>query len=89
MNYLRRMPPAILDMWIYVGIAFFGAWGVAFGTDEAGKFIELKLLFWLKAACASIGGSLLAAKMFRSTAFAEHEKYKKDTAFLTQHRPAP
>lgn len=75
---------AMLDMWIYIGIAFFAAWSAAFGTDEAGKFIELNILFWLKSGCLSISGSLLAAKMFRSTAFAEHQKEKKDTQFIVK-----
>ena len=87
MNYLRRMSSAILDMWIYILIAFFTAIRVALGTDEAGKFIDLGVLFWLKMGTDAIAASLLAAKMFRSTAFAEHEKEKKDTAFMT--RPAP
>jgi len=66
------MKSAFIDGWLYVTIAFFGYWASGLGDDEAAKYLGAETLFWTRRICGSIGAALLALKMFRSTAFAEH-----------------
>jgi len=66
------MKSAFVDGALYVAIAFFGAWAAGLGNDEAAKYVADETLFWARTSCGSIGAALLALKMFRSTAFAEH-----------------
>lgn len=87
-TYLSTVPSVFIDGLTYVAIAFFGAWGVAFSSDEAAKFLDAFLLFWLKAACASLSGSLLALKMYRSTQFADHQQAKKGDTY-PPFKPGP
>lgn len=81
-------PAAVVDLWIYIGIGFLTAVGVCLGTDDAGRYIPLELLFWLKMGVNSSNAGLLAAKMYRSQAYGEHLRRKEaETAFTK--RPAP
>ena len=75
-NYITKPPPiptAYLDGALYCGIAFFGALAAGFGSDEAAKYVAPAMLFWLRTACGVSSATLLALKMFRSTAFADHK----------------
>ncbi len=68
-----------VDGFIYVTIAFFGAWSSALGTDEAAKYLPDVTLFWARSICASLAASALALKMYRSTAFSDYKKEKNGT----------
>lgn len=87
-NRFGKLPAVYLDGWLYVLIAFFGAWAACLSSDEAAKWIADWLLFWLRSSCSCISASLLALKMYRSTSFAEHQAEKKmkegGTSFLTK-----
>jgi|ERR1044071_10006759 hypothetical protein len=80
-----KLQPVAIDGWTYVLIAFFGAWAAALSTDEAAKYIAPVCLFWMRSVCASLSASLLALKMFRSTAYAEALKAKDGSG----QQPAP
>lgn len=89
-SYVTKPPPipaAYLDGGLYILIALFTALNSAFGSDEAAKYIADWVLFWLRTACQAAVASLLALKMFRSTAFASHLEEKKksgDTVQITK-----
>jgi hypothetical protein len=75
-DYFAGVPPAFIDGALYVAIAFFGAWAAGLGNDEAAKYVQDETLFWARNSCGSITAALLALKMYRSTAYAEHVREK-------------
>ena len=77
-QYMGSIPAVFIDGFIYVAIAFFGAWTAALGTDEAAKYMEAQTLFWARSICASISAGALALKMFRSTSYGDHQQKKKE-----------
>jgi hypothetical protein len=84
------MSPVFIDGATYVAIALFAALAAEFGTDEAAKYISPMALFWIRLACGTISASLLALKMFRSTAFAEAVAEKKNgNGNGNGHAPTP
>lgn len=60
-----------IDGWLYVGVAVCAALTASLGTDEAVKYIAPEYLFKLKTVTGAIGAGMLAAKMYRSTTFAQ------------------
>jgi hypothetical protein len=72
------MTPVFIDGATYVAIALFTALATSFGSDEAAKYVCPQALFWIRLACGAISASLLALKMYRSTAFAEAVAEKKN-----------
>jgi len=76
-NYFKGIPAVFIDGAIYVAVAMFLAAQTGFGDDEAAKYIGASTLFWLKKILATIGAGLLALKMYRSTAYGEHQREKK------------
>lgn len=77
-NYLQTIPPVFLDGSLYFLIAVFAFLQTSFGSDEAAKFVDATPLYWIRTVLGSFSAGLLAVKMFRSTAFAEHQQAKKD-----------
>lgn len=75
--YFGGISPVFIDGLTYVLIAFFAAIAAALSSDEAAKFIAPTALFWSRTVCQAFSAALLALKMFRSTAFAEHVEQKK------------
>lgn len=87
-NYLAGVPPVFIDGLLYALVALFAFLQNQFGSDDAAKFISPVVLFWLKTAVGSMGAAVLSIKLYRSTAFAEHQAQKKiETSFM--NRPAP
>jgi hypothetical protein len=62
---------------IYCAIAFFTALNASFSTDEAAKYISPTVLFWLRTTCSSLTGTLLAAKLFLSTSYADWQAKRR------------
>ncbi len=69
-----------LDGWLYIGVAVSGSLIATFSSDEAAKFISQPTLFYLRGFFASTAAGFLAAKMYRSTTFADN---KTDAATTT------
>ena len=67
------IPAVWIDGALYLAIAFFAALAAVFASDEAAKYIPPEWLFWLRSFCSVTSATMLAAKLFRSTAFAEHK----------------
>lgn len=78
-KYFTSIPPVFLDGSLYALIALFTFCQSYFGGDEASKFISPAFKFWLNGFIGGAATVFAAIKMFRSTAFAEHQEAKKDT----------
>jgi hypothetical protein len=86
--YFSTIPAVFIDGTLYVLIALGTANSAALSTDMAAKYIDAQILFYIQWINGSMGASLLALKMFRSTAFAQHQDDKKkagDTQFITKN----
>ncbi len=78
-KYFSTISPVFLDGLLYVMLAITAVNATALSSDQAKEFIHPAILFyglWLNAAADA---GLLALKMYRSTAFAEHREEKKRT----------
>jgi len=76
-TYLSTVPAVFIDGLIYILLALTAANGAFLGSDNAAKYISPQVLFYLQWSNDGGGAMLLALKMFRSTAFAEHQKSKE------------
>jgi len=84
-DWFANVPPMFIDGALYFALAIFQFLQIQLASDEAGKFMSLELLWYLKTFVGSAAAGLLAIKLFRSTQFATHMANKKgDTAFLTK-----
>ncbi len=84
-KYFSGIPPMFIDGILYAAIAVFAFLQTTLATDEAGKFIDLKWLFYFKTFVGSTSAGLLAIKLYRSTSYADHVETKKAaTAFITK-----
>jgi hypothetical protein len=69
--------PAQLDGALYIMIAVCGAVQTFFSSDEAYKYINAYLLFYIKCSAGIVLAGVGALKMFRSTTYSDHLKDKK------------
>lgn len=85
-NYFRGIPGVFIDGTLYALIAMFGAMIASFNAEEAYKYIEAHLLYWLKELSKWGLALVTAIKMFRSTSFGEHQETKRkgDTTFVAK-----
>ncbi len=74
-------------MWIdgvlYSCIALFGFLQAYFSSEEAYKYLNPYVLFWIKAAVGGLGSVAGALKMFRSTTFADHKEEQSTNSKVT------
>lgn len=75
-SYFGQVSPVFLDGLLYMLIAVFGALQGHLSLDDAAKWVNPQLLFWLKGTVLLCLTSVTAIKMFRSTSFAEHQRKK-------------
>lgn len=81
-NYFAGIKPVWIDGSIYVMMAVTSANAAMLSSDNAAKYISAQVLFYMLWGNLVVDGGLLALKMFRSTAFADHKQQVKDeTAF--------
>lgn len=78
-QYFVGIPAVFIDGMLYVWIAVLTFISTQFSSDDAEKYITPQMLFWSKMLLGSISTGLVSLKMFRSTAFAEHQEEKKKT----------
>lgn len=75
---MNKIETVHIEAALYVCIAVFAFFQIQLASDEAGKFIALQALFWLK----SINGAALAGatalKTFRSQVFADYRRTKEN-----------
>lgn len=77
-KYFTSIPPVFLDGTLYAAVAWMIYNQGYFGGDEAAKYLEPETKFWINWVVGSLATVCGAIKMFRSTAFAEHQESKKD-----------
>jgi hypothetical protein len=78
-NYISGgITPAQLDGALYIMIAVCGAVQTFFSSDEAYKYINPYILFYIKCGAGIVLAAVGALKMFRSTTYSDHLKDKKD-----------
>lgn len=82
---INGITPTQLDGTLYVLIAVFGAIQTFFSSDDAYKYVNPYILFWIKGASGFALAGVSALKMFRSTAYAD--QVKKDAAALASKQP--
>ena len=62
-----------IDGLLYVGIGVCTALTNSFTNDAAAKFIAPENLFYFQAYLSALNAGLLAAKMYRSTSYADNK----------------
>lgn len=77
-NYFATIPPVFIDGVLYLLIALFGAFQTFFSSEEAYKYVNPAVLFWLKCVFGSLLAGVSALKMFRSTSYADHQTTKDE-----------
>lgn len=81
--------PIFIDGLLYAAVAIFGFLQTQFGGEEAVKLLSPQVLFWVKTVVGALAAGALAVKLFRSTAYAEHQAKVKngsgDTTLI--HKP--
>jgi hypothetical protein len=60
-----------VDGWLYIGISVFGSLTASLMTDEAKEFIPAPWRFYINVCLGALTAACLAAKMYRSTAYAD------------------
>lgn len=84
-NYLSSIPAIFIDGTLYCMIAWLVFSQAYLGGDEAAKWIAPLIKFWINYSIGSLAAMAGALKMFRSTAYGEHQQAKKaETAFITK-----
>ena len=89
-NYFRDLPAVFIDGTLYVGLSWFVYSQTFFGNDEAAKFLSPAMRFWINYSVGSLAIMAGSLKMFRSSAYADHQKAKADkektgnTDFITK-----
>lgn len=86
-NYFASIKPVFIDGGLYALIAFLIYSQSYLGGDEAAKYVEPEFKFWLNFAIGGAAAFFGAVKMFRSTAFAEHQEQKKSDTTLFYKPP--
>lgn len=69
-NWLFK--PVTVDGFLWVSIALFGCMQSMLTNDDAYKYVDARVLFWMKFIVACAAASAAALKAFRSTTYAQH-----------------
>lgn len=78
---LTTIPPVFTDGFLLVLSSFCAAILTYMATEEAYKYVNPILLFWLKVALGSTSSSISALVAFRSKVYTQHQQQvKADTS---------
>ncbi len=78
-KYFSTIPPVFIDGLLYVMLAITAVNAGMLTSDAAKELMGKGLLFYAMWINSAADAGLLALKMFRSTAFADHQEAKKRT----------
>lgn len=78
-NYFGSIPAVFIDGALYALMAWFIFSQSYLGGDEAAKFISPAAKFWINYAMGGFAAFIGAVKMFRSTAYSDHQERKNAT----------
>lgn len=77
-RYLAAVPPVFLNGCIAVNIAILATMSMYFSTDEAAKYIEPQVRFWLLLAVGCTLQGMHALSKFRDRSYSDHMDNKPD-----------
>lgn len=86
-QYFSTIPPVFIDGMLYVWIAVLTFIATQFSSDDAEKYVAPQVLFWFKMGLGATSTALVSLKMFRSTAYSDHQEEKKkngNTEFINK-----
>jgi hypothetical protein len=84
-NYLSSIPAIFIDGTLYAALAWLLFSQAYLGGDEAAKWISPAIKFWINYGIGSFAAVTGSVKMFRSTAYGEHQQAKKaETTFIVK-----
>lgn len=86
-NYFGQVSPVFIDGFLYMLIAVFGAIQGYLSLDDAAKWVNPQILFWMKGVAIVCLTSVTSIKMFRSTSFAEYQRKKNGGNTTTFVKP--
>jgi len=75
-NYMKGIPSVYVDGSLYCGIALFGYLQTYLTGDDAAKYVAAQTLFWINCVNGACLALCTCLKMFRSSAFTDHQKQK-------------
>lgn len=79
-NKMHNLPPVFIDGFLYFLIAVFGSIEAGMANDDAYKYMNAYVVFYIKFFSAIMLAGATAIKMFRSTTYSEHKKATEDAA---------
>ncbi len=79
-KYFGGIPDAHIDAALYSLIAWVIFSQTFLGGDEAAKYIDATLKFWLNYAFGSLGAASGAIKMYRSDGFSKYKETREKTS---------
>jgi len=82
MGSAMKLSNQMTDGLLYFFAAIFTASQAAFGADEAYKYVNPYLLFWIRTVSGILGAGVLAVKMYRSGRY-PHEQQKEKIMDVT------
>jgi hypothetical protein len=74
---LKALPAVFIDGSLYASWAALTALLGIFSGEESYKYVNPYALFWMKTVLSTIVAGIGAIKMFRSTAYSDHQEKKK------------
>lgn len=85
-NTLNKIKPVYIDGFLYVSLAVIMFYQTELGKDEAYKYFDPYFLYYTKEVLGGLGAGALALKLFRNTAYSDHQQNKKDEAVISSSR---
>lgn len=82
-KYFAEVPPVFLDGCIAVNIAVLASMAMYFSTDDAAKYIDGAVRFWLLLSVGSTLQGMHALSKFRDKTYTNHMEAKKELAEQT------
>lgn len=77
-QYLGSIPAVFIDGFLYMLIAMFTFLQGYMSGDEAAKWVNPEVRFWMNCTIGSLAAACGAIKMFRSTSYSAHQDAKKE-----------
>lgn len=88
-NYCTTLPAVWIDGSLYVTMSVVTFWLGILNSDQARAFIGPKAMFILTFVIGTANVALLSIKMFRSTAYADHQRDKQASGATPAVVPQP
>lgn len=77
-QYFASIPAVVIDGALYAMLAWLLFSQASLGGDEAAKYVDPTVKFWINYGIGGSAAMVGAIKMFRSTSYGDHQQAKKD-----------